>query len=241
MPTRHFAKQFSGPHLPALMDMIQSLSGLALVAFMWAHMGFVSSILISNDAMYRVAKMFEGYYFFGSSHPWLVSVVALAILSLLMLHAVLAMRKFPQNSRQYSTFLHHKQRMHHPDTTLWWWQLITGFLLFFFAPMHLYTMFSQADLIGPYASSYRVYSTHWPLYLVLLFVVEIHAALGLYRLIIKWGWFKPLHRKYLRLVTLAIAIFFVVHGTSTLLAYYKLGETLKNTPTLRYHPAEADL
>ena len=35
---------------PARMDLVQSASGLALGLFMWGHMFFVSSILISNDA-----------------------------------------------------------------------------------------------------------------------------------------------------------------------------------------------
>ncbi len=223
---------------PARLDLLQGASGLLLVLFMWAHMTFVSSILVSEEAMYRVSLMFEGYYVFGSSHPWLVSVVALAITALLMLHAVLAMRKFPQNARQYADFLAHRRRMHHTDTTLWWWQLVTGFLLFFMAPAHLYTMFSQADQIGPYASSWRVYSTQWPLYLVLLVVVEIHAALGLYRLIVKWGWLRSVSRKYLRMIIGGLAVYLVLHGVSTLLAYYKLGETLRDTPGLRYQPVE---
>lgn len=223
---------------PARLDVLQGASGLLLVIFMWAHMTFVSSILVSEEAMYRVSLMFEGYYVFGSSHPWLVSVVALAITALLMLHAVLAMRKFPQNARQYVDFLAHKRRMHHADTTLWWWQLVTGFLLFFTAPAHLYTMFSQADQIGPYASSWRVYSTQWPLYLVLLLVVEIHAALGLYRLIVKWGWLGSVSRRHLRLGIAGLAVFLVLHGVSTLLAYYRLGETLRESPDRRYHPAE---
>ena len=216
------------------MDLAQSVSGLLLVLFMWGHMALVSSILFSEDAMYRVSLMFEGYYVFGSSHPWLVSVIAL-----LMLHAILAMRKFPQNTRQYIEFIRHKQRMRHADTTLWWWQLVTGFLLFFMAPAHLYTMFSQADQIGPYASSWRVYSTQWPLYLVLLVVVEVHAALGLYRLIVKWGWLQSVSRKFLRMIIIGFAVFLIWHGVSTLLAYYKLGESLRDTPDLRYHPTEA--
>ena len=164
---------------PARLDLLQSGSGLILALFMWVHMFLVSSILISNDAMYAVAKLFEGYYIFGRSYPELVSAAAAGILLLIMLHAALALRKFPHNTRQYQLFLRHKNRMHHPDTTLWWWQVVTGFLLFFLAPMHLFGMFSRPDQIGPYASSYRVYSTHWPLYLILLFAVELHGAIGL--------------------------------------------------------------
>ena len=45
---------------PARMDLAQSASGLLLGLFMWGHMFFVSTILISNDAMWMVTKMFEG-------------------------------------------------------------------------------------------------------------------------------------------------------------------------------------
>ena len=41
---------------PARLDLMQSASGLALVLFMWAHMFFVSSILLGADAMWTVTK-----------------------------------------------------------------------------------------------------------------------------------------------------------------------------------------
>ena len=47
-------------HWPARLDFVQSASGLYLGLFMWGHMAFVSTILISNDAMWWVTKMFEG-------------------------------------------------------------------------------------------------------------------------------------------------------------------------------------
>ena len=47
-------------HWPARMDLVQSASGLLLGLFMWGHMAFVSTILISNDAMWMVTHMFEG-------------------------------------------------------------------------------------------------------------------------------------------------------------------------------------
>lgn len=46
---------------PARLDLLQSASGLFLGLFMWLHMLFVSSILLGNDAMWAVARFFEGY------------------------------------------------------------------------------------------------------------------------------------------------------------------------------------
>lgn len=43
----------------ARMDLAQSATGLLLGLFMWGHMFFVSTILISNDAMWMVTKAFE--------------------------------------------------------------------------------------------------------------------------------------------------------------------------------------
>ena len=51
-------------------------------------------------------------------------------------------------------------------------------------------MLTRPERIGPFESADRVWSEHyWPLYLVLLFAVELHGGIGLYRLAVKWGWF----------------------------------------------------
>jgi fumarate reductase subunit C len=69
--------------------------------------------------------------------------------------------------------------MRHEDTTLWLWQVATGFALFFLASVHLYVMLSKPDRIGPFESADRVWSDHfWPLYIVLLLAVELHAGIG---------------------------------------------------------------
>jgi hypothetical protein len=43
-------------HWPARLDLVQSASGLFLGLFMWGHMAFVSSILISKDVMWWVTQ-----------------------------------------------------------------------------------------------------------------------------------------------------------------------------------------
>ena len=40
--------------VPAWLDLLQGLSGLLLVVFIWVHTILVSSVLISHDAMYAV-------------------------------------------------------------------------------------------------------------------------------------------------------------------------------------------
>src|SRR5215218_5886772 len=75
---------------PARLDWMQSVSGLVLALFMWGHMFFVSSILLGKDAMWTVTRFFEGYFVFGRSYPWIVSVVVAGVLALLVVHAMLA-------------------------------------------------------------------------------------------------------------------------------------------------------
>lgn len=230
---------------PARLDMLQGLTGCALVLFMWAHMFFVSSILISKDAMYWVSKMFEGEPVFGRSYPILVSLVAIVIFSLVVVHAFIAMRKFPANYQQQRRLFQHMKAINHPDTWLWYLQVITGFALFFLISVHLYQLMLHPSTIGPYASSDRVWSGRmWPLYLVLLFAVELHAGIGIYRLMIKWGFFinakhinATQQRAKLHRLKWFITAFFLVLGLLTLAAYSKIGFEHQDQLGERYVPS----
>jgi fumarate reductase subunit C len=118
--------------------------------------------------------------------------------------------------------------MKHDDTSLWYWQVVTGFALFFMASVHLYIMMTHPERIGPFESGDRVWTDlMWPLYLVMLFAVEFHGGIGLYRLALKWGWFAgsdpDATRRKLRTFKWAITVFFLVLGLATLAAYVKIG------------------
>jgi len=119
--------------IPARLDLLQSLSGLFLALFMWLHMFFVSSILLGKDVFWHVARFFEGYHIFGKPYPVLVTGVAAVVFTIFVLHAALALRKFPSDWRQYNQFRRHARAMHHGDTTLWLVQVWTGFAMFFLA------------------------------------------------------------------------------------------------------------
>jgi fumarate reductase subunit C len=227
---------------PARLDFAQSASGLVIALFMWGHMFFVSSILVSNDAMWKITKMFEGYYIFGRPYPAIVSSVVAGVTALIVAHAVLALRKFPISYRQWSMFRGHMKMMRHEDTTLWFWQAFTGFALFFLAAPHLFVMLTRPELIGPFESSDRVWTgNYWPLYILLLLAVEFHGGIGLYRLAVKWGWFEGKDpnatRKRLKALKWALTIFFLALGFATLAAYIKIG--IQHSPYYgeRYMPA----
>ncbi|QJR14196.1 Fumarate reductase cytochrome b subunit [Usitatibacter palustris] len=235
------AQQTRKSRWPARLDVVQGASGLVLALFMWGHMFFVSTILIGPDAMWAVTKFFEGYFVFGRSYPGIVSVVVAGVIGLIVVHAALALRKFPANYQQFATYRAHMRLMAHSDTTLWFWQALTGFAMFFLAPAHLYVMLSRPDRIGPFESADRVWSDHfWPLYILLLLAVELHGGIGLYRLAVKWGWLSgpdpDRTRVRLKRLKWALTAFFLVLGLATLAAYMKLGAEHQARYGERYVP-----
>jgi len=229
--------------LPAKLDFIQSFTGGFLALFMWAHMMLVASILVSKDFMYTVTKLLEGSFIFEGGNPLLVSLVAIVIFVIFIVHAALGMRKLPGNFKQFQVIRAHARSMGHDDTKLWFTQAFTGFAMFFLGSVHLYVIMTHSDKIGPLASSDRVWSEYmWPLYILLLLAVEFHGTIGLYRLCVKWGWFDGENpkatRKALKKVKWALTVFFLVLGFASLAAYMKIGyENAKNgTVGERFQP-----
>ena len=187
---------------PAKLDFWQSATGLFLALFMILHMFFVASILISREAMYAVAKFFEGSFLIEGGNPLIVSIVAVVIIIALVAHAFLAVRKFPINYRQFLALKVHKNLMKN-------------------------------------GSAYRFWSEHfWILYIVLLFAVELHASIGLYRLCIKWGWLEGLGLKALRTIKWLMSAFFIILGLATFAAYMSYGISQTN-PDINYKHYDA--
>jgi succinate dehydrogenase subunit C len=217
--------------VPARLDLAQSLTGLALGLFMWAHLLLVSSILLGEEAMARITMMMEASFLNPSGdggYPILVTFVAMFIFLIFVAHAGLAMRKFPASWKQHRILRSHIKMMKHGDTTMWYTQVITGFVMFFLGSVHLYVIMTQPDKIGPYASADRfVTGWMWPLYFVLLFAVELHGGIGMYRLAIKWGWFTGKDprksRRRLKIVKWSLTGFFLALGLASFAAYVKIG------------------
>ncbi|MDE5603455.1 MAG: succinate dehydrogenase/fumarate reductase cytochrome b subunit, partial [Helicobacter sp.] len=70
----------------------------------------------------------------------------------------------------------------------------------------------------------------WILYIFLLFAVELHASIGLYRLCVKWGWFENLGLETLRNIKKGMSVFFIVLGLLTFGAYVKIGLSQNVSP-----------
>lgn len=226
------AKDNKASKVPAILDFMQSATGLFLALFMIGHMFLVSSILISDKAMYKVTKFFElSFLNNGEGYPIVVSIIAFIVFMVFILHAFLAMRKFPINYKQYLRFKTHKNMLRHSDTKMWGIQAYTGFIMFFLGSVHLYIMMTQPHTIGPIGSAYRFVHQHfWILYIILLFAVELHGSIGLYRLAVKWGWFEAktpqITLNRLRKFKIFLSTFFIILGLLTYIAYVKKGLSL---------------
>ena len=212
--------------LPAKLDFIQSVTGTFLAVFMVGHMIFVSSILISKEFMNSIAKFMEMPAIFGDN-PIAVTFAAAFIFIVFIIHAAVALRKFPGNYRQYKISITHAHLMNHTDTRMWFVQVFTGFSMFFLGSVHLYIIMTHPEITAD-ISAERM-STEWmaPLYLLLLLAVEFHGAIGLYRVALKWGWFlgdnPKKGRKKLKFYKHALTIFMLTLGILSLLAFIKIG------------------
>jgi len=232
--------------VPARLDVAQSVTGLILAVFMWVHLFLVSSILMGKKAMFYVTGFFELRFLHDWNHgyPVIVSVIGITIFTIFIIHAGIAVRKFPISWKQHRIIRHQMGMMKHKDTNLWYWQVVTGFIMFFLGSVHLYVMISHPDKIGPYASSDRFVSEYfWPLYLILLIAVELHATIGMYRLAVKWLSLKGTNPKATRhrLKTLknALTVFFLTVGALTFATYMKIGLEHRNNVGERFHPNQA--
>jgi fumarate reductase subunit C len=240
LPSRPAAEQRKSSRAAAWLDLVQAVSGLLLALFTAVHLGLEASILLGKDAMYFIARLFEGEPLLGKSFPGLVSAIAAIVALLVVVHAVTAIRKMPSSYREYRAFRDHQVRFRHRDTRLWLVQVVTGLILVLVL-VHLYQMMMHPGDIGPYVSSDRVWSGRWwPLYLVLLVAVVVHGGVGCYRLAIKWGFagdpLRRLDRRRLQRAATLLTGFFLLLGLVTIAAYMKLGYDHRHAVGERYHP-----
>ena len=225
--------------IPAKLDFLQSATGAVLALFISFHILFESSILFGKEAMYKLTKMFEGEPFIEGGEPLIISALAFVIFSIFILHAFIAMRKFPSSYKEYQRYRAHSKLLKHSDTNLWFIQISSGFVMFFLGSIHLYTMMTQPANIGPFASADRIYSdVAWPMYLMLLVSVVLHAAVGVYRLIIKWGLLDGDNPRANRIrskkITQAAVVMYLVFGLVSLGTYMKIGYDHKDDYGSRY-------
>ena len=207
----------------AWLDISQSLSGVILALFLWTHLVLVSSILLGGDAMSWVAGLMELSFLSSDGHgyPWIVSLIAIGIGTLAFIHVLVALQKLPLSLKQQLALRKQMSAIKHGDTQLWVWQAITGVIIFVLLPVHLWLIGSAPETIGPSGSASRIWKDGvWLLYLPLVLSVELHAAIGIYRVAIKWGAARDLNtRARMKKIKNIISVVFVVIGLASLLAF----------------------
>ena len=210
-------------NLSGWLDISQSLTGVILTLFLWTHLVLVSSILLGGDAMTMVAKTMELSFLSADGHgyPWIVSTIAVVVAGLALIHVLVAAHKMPLNLAQQRALREQMSVIHHDDTKLWVWQAITGVGIFLLLPVHLWLIGSAPETIGPVGSADRIWNQGvWMVYLPLLLCVELHAAIGIYRVAIKWGAERALNnRSRIKKIKTIVSIVFVVIGIASLLAF----------------------
>lgn len=210
-------------NLSGWLDMSQSLSGVILAVFLWTHLVLVSSILLGEDAMTFVAKTMELSFLSedGHGHPWVVSLIAIGVGLLASIHVLVAMHKLPLSLQQQRALRQQMSVINHGDTKLWVWQAITGVGILLLLPVHLWLIGSAPETIGPAGSADRIWNQGvWMVYLPLLLCVELHAAIGIYRVAIKWGSERALNsRDRIKKIKTIVSVVFVVIGIASLLAF----------------------
>jgi fumarate reductase subunit C len=217
-------------------DVLQSVTGLILGIFLFCHMGFTSSILLGKDVFWSLVSFTGGYYIDGVDHLWMHSVFVGVIFCLVVVHAILALRKFPSNYKAFRIMRGHYKLLRHGDTTWWWIQFITGVLLTGLVFNHMFPMLMNPEDIGPYASGLEVYhSWLWVVYLF-LFVTELHGMIGLYRLYMKWCGPSNAARETARKITMVVIVLMIVCGSFTILAYNNAGQEAAAQKTTHYVP-----
>ncbi|ACJ27261.1 Fumarate reductase respiratory complex, transmembrane subunit [Shewanella piezotolerans WP3] len=209
--------------LSGWLDISQSASGVVLAVFLWTHLLLVSSILFGEEAMTWVAKTMELSFLSADGHgyPWVVTIMAMAIAVIALLHVLVAVHKMPLNFRQQKALKQQLNLVNHGDTRLWVWQAVTGAVIFLLLPVHLWLIGAAPETIGPFGSAARIWQQGvWLLYLPLLLCVELHAAIGVYRVAVKWGAVRDLNsRSRLKKIKSIVSVIFIVVGIASLLAF----------------------
>ncbi len=190
------------------MELCELGTGLLLLGFLQFHLLAVSSIIFGAAAFNRDSARMDEYYISYVGIP----LVILAILA----HGLLAMRKAPWKFQEMRVFLQHSRRLAHLDTWAWGVQIVTGLIILVLAAIHIAQVLHTWPIEAA-SSAARIQGGCFSHFVLLLLAAEIHAMVGLYRILVKWGWF---HRKKFTPYLVYATIGFVGLGFVTLLFFY---------------------
>ncbi len=226
------------------LDAISTGTGVFLALFMWGHMFFVSTILTGERGFNFIAEMFE--------HYWLAQPTVVLVTVVFFVHFVTASRKIPAklverkrlkklgddiSGSEWNISKEDRAELEkvrpHEETSLWIWQVRSGMIILALGSIHLFvvgadviqnTLGLEKAGINAAETMARVKDGMWLLYAVLLYMVELHAGIGLYRVTVKWGLGsripvigKRITRRMAHITEKMVLWFFLIIGFITLL------------------------
>ena len=198
------------PRWEAFMELVELGTALIILGFLQFHLLAVSSIILGANAFNRDSQFLDEYYLSYIGIP----IVIVAIL----VHGAAAMRKAPWRFQEARIVYQHSKRLAHLDTWLWVVQIVTGGAVLILAAIHIWSALITWPIEAK-TSALRVQGGYFTFYLALLAIAEVHAMAGLYRILVKWGWW---HRSRFVNYLLFITAFFVVLGLIALIFFYIL-------------------
>lgn len=191
-------------------ELVQTISGLLLVGFLWTHMIFVSSILLGVEAFNTLAHFMERFR--------LLDVAVVFIILTISAHVGAVLRRIPSRWQEQRIVWNHAKTIKHNDTWSWLFQAVTGSAMLLLIIIHVFVVVYAG--IDAKLSADRVHSWMLWFYIVLLLLAEYHASVGLYRSLVKWGYVK---RHSLKKVLTIVTIFTIGLGLVSLWVFYSLG------------------
>jgi fumarate reductase subunit C len=195
----------------ARIELVEMISGLLLVFFMWGHLIMLGSILFGEDTMNGLAQFLESIY--------LAQIGAVGIAFLVLFHFFAAGRKLPLRLREQAAYWKLAGRLRHMDTWLWLVQAVTGMMILVFVGIHLWFILTTFPIQAE-KSSVRVAEALGWLYAPMILVVELHLGVGLYRILVKWTTFN---REMGSAIKWAMTAAFVVVGYWILWTFWTIG------------------
>jgi fumarate reductase subunit C len=215
MPNPTVASLKPSVRTTGFLDVLQMMSGAALIAFMWSHMILVASVNLGAGVMNAIARFLEDTYLAQTGGP----MIALIFL----VHFVLAARKLPFRMDEQMSIWTHSRRFHHLDTWLWMIQAATAMIILIMGSVHMWTVLTDLP-ISAAKSAARVQRGSWlTFYLLLLPMIELHVGIGFYRIGVKWGLISRTTRSHWKRIENRITAAFVIIGLITLFTFYRLG------------------
>lgn len=177
--------------LDGVLDWAQMLSGAGLIAFMWAHMLLVGSVLLNPSIMNAIADFFE--------RSGMAQVGGPLIFLLFLAHFVLAARKIPFRLEGQKIIWEHAKLLHHADTWLWVVQASTAMVILIMGAIHMWAVLSDLPIQALKCAETLQKNKWWlAFYLLLAPLVHVHLGIGLYRIAVKWGFAGRAERKGLK-------------------------------------------